>query len=682
MKIFLGDLVHDWEKVSLWTIPLNIGLVAAYALKCFPGEIEVRLFKRPQAMIDAILAERPDVVALSHYVWNTNLSALVFRLTKEANPAVLTVGGGPAFTSANANETGALPFFKHKNPSCDAYVFNQGERGFVELLRRFKAVGCDLVRLRADPVPGCLVNDLAGSGRILVGEIVEPFRDLDELPSPYLTGLMDPFFDEPFVPMFETNRSCPYRCTFCAWGIGTSKMAFFSQQRVFDEIDYIAARCRKSMNLFSLDANFGIQKRDAETARKIWQVHEKTGWPGHVAVQWNKTRADLVLAAAKEFRGLAEVGASMQSFTPEVLDAIKRKNLPLDEVIGTIKALHDAGLQTTLFSELIIGLPNETVEGHLTGNRLLMDVGAEIHNYNLHLLPGTEMDSQASRDAYFKRTGWRLHDNCFGIYSGHTVIEGQEVVLETNTMTMAELRNFRLIHFLIQFMWSRKWYFDFLQLFRQAGLHPIDMIVRISEAFQIDDGEIGALYQRFKADHNLENFATFDELATYWSQPENLDRLRRSDYGKLNYFFTYEILLSHHDAFNRFLERVAEEAVHELALAEPELLLAQCAAILDFTATQRVTITDTLDAVVERKRKSFSFDLLAWRSSDYKGTPASISTGARFDYEFFLTERQQSMLEGQLSQFRSNSVNLTLRQMSVNMPADDFFYQVRPVAAK
>lgn len=682
MKIFLGDLVHDWEKVSLWTVPLNIGFVAAYARKVMPGEVEVRLFKRPQAMIDAIRAERPDVVALSHYVWNANLSSLVFQLAKEAHPGVLTVGGGPVFTSANSTEAGSRKFFERKSPFCDAYVVNQAEQGFVALLRRFQEVGGDLARLKAEPVAGCLISDVAASGRIHVGEAIEPFRDLDEIPSPYLTGLMDPFFDEPFVPIVETNRSCPYRCTFCAWGIGTAKLAQFSQQRVFDEIDHIAARCRNSMNLFIVDANFGILERDSAIAAKVWQVHERTGWPGHVGCQWNKSRPDRVLAAAKEFRGLTEVGASMQSFTPAVLDAIKRKNLSLDQVIATSKALQEAGLQTTLFSELIIGLPNETVEGHLAGNRMLMDAGAEIFNYNLHLLPGTEMDSQASREAYFKRTGWRLHDNAFGRYDDRAVFEGQEVVLETNSMTMAELRGFRLIHFLIQFMWSRKWYYDFLQLFRQAGLHPVDMIVRVAEAFRTDPGEIGALYQRFKADHDLENFATFEELSAYWSQPANLERLRRGDYGKLNYVFTYEILLGQHESFNRFLRQVAETAVRELALADPERLMAQCAAILEFSATQRVTLTEALDKVVDSKRKSFSFDLLAWRAAGYQGAPAAISTSSRYDYEFFLTERQKAMLERQLSQFRSHNLNLTLRKMSEEMSADDFFYQVRPLAAE
>jgi radical SAM superfamily enzyme YgiQ (UPF0313 family) len=681
LKIFLGDLVHDWEKVSLWTFPLNIGYMASHTLKAMPGDVEFRLFKRPEAMIAAIRQENPDVVGLSHYVWNANLSALIFRLAKEHNPKVLTVGGGPIFTSLNANEAGGHAFFAEKSPHCDVYVVNQGERGFTGLIKRFSEVGGDLERLRKEAVPGCLVNDLQGRNRVLVGETIEAYRELDEIPSPYLTGLMDPFFAEPFVPILETNRSCPYRCTFCAWGIGSSKLANFSDERVFAEIDYIAERCTKSMNLFIVDANFGILERDAAIAAKVWEVHEKYGYPGHVGCQWNKSRPDRVLKAAMAFRGLSEVGASMQTFSLEVLEAIKRKNLPLEQVLETSRALREAGLQTTLFSELIVGLPSETAASHLAGNRILMDAGAEIFNYNLHLLPGTDMDTAASRQAYFKRTGWRLHDNAFGIYDGVSVFEGQEVVLETNAMSMEELRGFRLIHFLIQFMWSRKWYMDFLQLFAQAGVHPIEMIVRVAEALRLADGEIGELYGRFKQDHDLENFSTYQELCDYWSGPENMERLRQGKYGKINYVFTYEILLGHYEAFNHFLMNVARRAMKEMGLANAEATLDQCAEILNFTAELRVALTQELDSVVASKRKSFRYDLLAWRTSGYSGPPARISTSDRYDCEFFLTDRQKSMLERQLAQFRSNNANLTLRKMSEEMSADDFFYQVRSVEA-
>ncbi len=678
MKVFLGDLVHDWEKVSLWTLPLNVGYIGAYAQKHLPGELEIRLFKRPARMIEAIRSEKPDVVGLAHYVWNANLNALVFDIAKEHNPHVLNAGGGPNFTSANADEKHAEKFYS-LNKSCDAYVVNQGERGFAELLRRFLECGGDVERLRKERVPGSLINDLRSTGGVRIGESLDIIMDLDEIPSPYLTGMMDSFFDQPFVPILETNRSCPYRCTFCAWGIGTGKLAKFSTERVFAEIEYISQRCTRSMNIFIADANFSVLERDREIAQKLRACHDKYGYPGHVGAQWNKSRPDRVLRAARELGSISEVGASMQSLHPDVLAAIKRRNLPLDVVAGIITQLREEGIDMTLFSELIVGLPNETWQSHIDANKKLIDLGAEVFNYNLHLLPGTEMDTAESRKAYFRRTGWRMHDNAFGIYDGVKVFEGQEVVIETSAMSMVELRSFRFIHFLVQFMWSRKWYYDYLHLMWRAGVHPVDMIVRIAAAFEADGGEMGDLYRRFRADHDLENFETFEELEAYWSRDENMERLRAGDYGKLNYMYTYEILLDHYDAFNEFLYRVSCAAGEDHEIADVETFRDQCRDVLEFSRELRVTLTQALDTVVERKRRSFAFDLLAWRQNGYQGTPAKISTSDRFDFEFYLPSRQREVLQRQLSQFRSHNIGLTLRKMSEEIGADEFFYRVRPV---
>ena len=42
---------------------------------------------------------------------------------------------------------------------------------------------------------------------------------IEYLPSPYLSGHLDEFLRAGMVPLFETNRGCPFRCTFCAWGL-------------------------------------------------------------------------------------------------------------------------------------------------------------------------------------------------------------------------------------------------------------------------------------------------------------------------------------------------------------------------------------------------------------------------------------------------------------------------------
>lgn len=99
-------------------------------------------------------------------------------------------------------------------------------------------------KLRQQAIPGCLTS-LPGN-EVFIGEKLTDIKDLDEIPSPYLTGLFDPFCEEAIIPLIETNRSCPYRCTFCAWGIGSHKLTQFSNQRLFDEIEYIGKRCKKS----------------------------------------------------------------------------------------------------------------------------------------------------------------------------------------------------------------------------------------------------------------------------------------------------------------------------------------------------------------------------------------------------------------------------------------------------
>ena len=67
--------------------------------------------------------------------------------------------------------------------------------------------------------------------------------DLDVLPSPHLTGVFDHIVKNnsnyKFHMTLETNRGCPYQCTFCDWGSLTyNKIKKFDIDRVFAEIEW------------------------------------------------------------------------------------------------------------------------------------------------------------------------------------------------------------------------------------------------------------------------------------------------------------------------------------------------------------------------------------------------------------------------------------------------------------
>ncbi len=674
MRIFFGDLVHDWEKVSVWTIPLNIGLVASYTKKIYP-DAEVRLFKHPEEMIKAIRQESPDVVALAYYAWNPNLNNLMLKLTKEHDPNILTVGGGPTVTNLTFNVEGGTAFFKYA-PDCDTYVINQGEKGFVEIINRFIEVDGNLAKLKREPIEGCLTNDMA-HGIVMVGEKLTSLDSLDEIPSPYLNGMLDPFLEKRYIPLLETNRNCPYQCTFCAFGVGDTKLLKFDLDRVFAEIDHIASST-KADYLITTDTNFGIIERDKDIAKKIHEAHMKYGFPGILCVVWNKSLPDRVRRVAKEFKGLAQVGASMQSLSSEVLTAIKRKNITLDNVTD-IRDEVQTSSDAKLFSELISGLPTQTLASHIEDNKRLMDTGAEVFNYGMRFLLGTEMDTKESREKYYKRTGWRLQDDAFGVYDGVTIFEGEELAQESTTMSHDDFRLLRVLHFFLQFMWGKKFFLDFLMFFKGLGIHPMDMVRVVAEEFDNATGSLVEIRERFMADYQLEQFETYEEMHEYWSIPENLERLREGGYGKLNASYGFE-LLRHLDDFVDFLASFSGRMIEEIAPENVELAKRQCSAILTFTKARHIHL-DGENAIENFKPSQSPFDIVGWRNAGHKTELLNEENEAGYRFEFHTSERQLAGLEKQMKFFKSENIELTLRKMFDVNPYD-FYYSARPIGGE
>tara|TARA_B100000963_G_C22606629_1_gene662823 strand:- start:154 stop:2205 length:2052 start_codon:yes stop_codon:yes gene_type:complete len=683
MKIFLADLVHTWPKGGIWTIPLGVGYVASYLIKNLKEKginCEVKIFKDPNKIIKSIRKENPDVIGLSYYVWNENVNKLIFDIAKQNNKNVFNVGGGPHFTNLNANEIGAKKFFL-KQTSCDAYVVNQGEKGFLTLIEKFLDLDKNTKKIKQLTIPGSLINNLDNKAinikncneKFHIGENIGALDDLNKIPSPYLSGLLDEFFDGPFIPILETNRSCPYRCTFCAWGIGTQKLLRFDESRVLDEIDYINSKCKKASTLFIADANFGILERDAIFAKRIYLGYKKNGYPHHVAVQWNKTRPDRILKTAKEFKEIAPVGASMQTINEDVLTAIKRKNLTFDQIVNLQKELKILGVHDKSFSELIIGLPNETKESHIAANKKLIDYGFEVWNYNLHLLPGTEMDDEDYRKKYFKKTGYRLHDNCYGIYDGNKIFEEQETVLQTNKLSIEDFRYFRFFHFLQQMMWSKKWYFDYLNFFMNFDIHPVEIFDLIINELKKNNHSISNIYKNFMKDYDTaESFLSREELRNYWSKDENFNRLKIGDYGKLNMLYTYKIVIDEQTNFNEFLISIAEKIAVTKNLNK-EMTHNTVKQILEFQNSKFIKL-DKNKNIISDFRKKFDYDFLSWKKNKYKNLNKFSEPK---EYNFYLDKDQLNALQTQFKQFETENLNAMLRNMTVYTETGQFFYNIK-----
>ena len=192
--------------------------------------------------------------------------------------------------------------------------------------------------------------------------------DLNTVPSPYLNGMMDPFLnDMRLAPIIETNRGCPYSCTYCCWGQATqSKVNRFPLETVQQEIRYAARTSKNPTGFFYVaDGNFGIFERDQDIAKTMQECSDSYGAPKRVFIYFAKNTNEKVLRIAETLRSVTSMSMSKQTLSPAALENVKRKNIPIEQYDQLRKECEKRGIET--FCELIYSLAGESDESFIDG---------------------------------------------------------------------------------------------------------------------------------------------------------------------------------------------------------------------------------------------------------------------------------------------------------------------------
>ncbi len=339
--------------------PLALGLIVAHCSAHEGGRLGLRYeFRRDWEWDDARLAHhtaQPAVFMCSAYVWSHVKVLDVVRAVKAASPESLVVMGGPDVPK----RAGDAERYMGDHPEVDVIVRGEGEQTALEML---DAISVDvrgaIDASRLVDVPGLTVRTALG---IVRTPDRERMTDLNVVPSPFLTGLFDTYREAPLPQVIlETNRGCPYGCTFCDWGSATqSRIRQFDLDRVFGEIEWAASAQVRSLSF--ADANFGIFARDVDIAKHVVECRTALSHPIGMGANFAK---NTVKHLGPIIRTLVEGGIvnrgllALQSTDEATLDAVERSNIKVERYDAIAAEMRSSDLPFAV--ELMMGLPGST----------------------------------------------------------------------------------------------------------------------------------------------------------------------------------------------------------------------------------------------------------------------------------------------------------------------------------
>ncbi|SVD69860.1 uncharacterized protein METZ01_LOCUS422714, partial [marine metagenome] len=204
-------LKHDQHSCN--NIAFGLLCVASYAIKIFGDQIKAQFSQFPEDLKFQLEKKIPRVLCFTNYCWNLNISCEFAKRVKDKSPETIIVFGGPNYPLLENEQKD----FLRVHPEIDFYVFRDGELAFTDLLKVLFENGFNGEKIKKSyqkiNQTHYLIED-----EIVCGEIGPSIIDLDEIPSPYLSGLCDDLLSQNLIPNIQTKRGCPFQCTFCEDG--------------------------------------------------------------------------------------------------------------------------------------------------------------------------------------------------------------------------------------------------------------------------------------------------------------------------------------------------------------------------------------------------------------------------------------------------------------------------------
>jgi len=658
VTVYLADLRYNYSGVlANDCMPLGVAYMKAVMDRELP-EVKSRLFVYPERLWDAMSAEPPDVLMVSNYMWCEELSFHFAKLAKRLHPSTLVVMGGPNIPLEDERQIE----YVNQHPEIDLYVLGEGDFLAAEVVKQFLDSGMSLEKFRQRVIPSSVYRQPDGSA--LIEKMWDRHKEVDEIPSPWLTGIQDEFFDGKLAPLIETNRGCPFTCTFCVQGTRWyTKVHNFSKERIREEIQYIARRIHeKSPEMRTLriaDSNYGMYERDIEISSYLGEMQKQYGWPTYIDATTGKNRPDRIIKSLEQVSGALVLYQAVQSLDENVLRNVKRSTIKLEAYEQLQVQMMGRGLRSN--SDLILGLPGETLDTHLSALRKLLNAGVDqVTNFQLMMLKGSELEAAESRKMFSFRTLFRILSKNFGVYGGEKVMDIEEIAVGTDSLTFDDYVQARKYALASVAFWHDNTLSDVVRFAESFGVKKSEWLDAMLQAMEQDQGVLGKFLADFVTETRNELFPTREACLEFYSKAENFERLVRSEIGD-NLMHKYQAIASFH--IWPHICKAAMDATKELVLARGAL--AEMPSFEEFWEafgcfeTYQHAHGHTVAEILSSPRIDLRYDIAAWVAD---GMPKDIGVyrlEQSQEVEFKLSEEARTGLASALKVWSAELKGLT-----------------------
>ncbi|NJN16899.1 MAG: radical SAM protein [Oscillochloris sp.] len=374
--------------------PLAAGYLAAYAAaQGLDKQAHIHILPRvlsdfagDAALVQAIVAHRPDVLGLSLYTWNSERSLHIAARVKIHLPNLCLIVGGPEVQADN--------HWVLSHPAVDIAVIGEGEQTFVAILRSLIAQRAESSSLGLQPsafaIPGVAIR--SPNGNIHFGPERSALNDLSVIPSPYLSGYLE--LPPDGMQMIEISRWCPYRCSFCLYGRNMGPKLgsrYFNLERVLAEIAWGKARGIRRIHF--VEANLNLVPLFWPLMRGLADLNADRRITFYAELRGEHLTDEVVAALAAANVCVVEVG--LQTANSRALAASLRRTDLQKWAAGT-RRLYRYGIEVYL--DVILGLPADDIAGVNETLEFIEREGLGAYDiFTLQVLPGTAVRQAAAQ---------------------------------------------------------------------------------------------------------------------------------------------------------------------------------------------------------------------------------------------------------------------------------------------